>query len=191
MTSLIVDVITLQTWIPSIVQSLEERIHSRQQQLYILMMADLPPLAIDASVLERLLIELLTNVCNHTPAKEQIVVSADAAKDTVQISISNSDGEYPIYQQFWTSEACYYVLENHSQANNSQANIFQQGNAPELETVQKLAKQLGVSIQLESAANQTTFTIQFPHKFLTNHDTNVSEGERIILLCGTAIKPIG
>lgn len=191
MTSLIVDVITLQTWIPAIVQSVEERIHSRQQQLYILMMADLPPLAIDASVLERLLIELLTDVCNHTPARELIIVSACTVRDTVQISISNSGIESLVRKQIQPSEACYYISANSPQAHHSQADNTQQDSDIELVTVQTLAQQLGVFIQSESAANQTTLTIQFPQRFLANPHTNMSEDERIILLRGAAVISIG
>lgn len=156
MTPLLVDVIHLQTWIPSIVQLFEERIRNQQQQLYILMTADLPPVTIDAPTLEQTLVNLLTNACAYTPAGELITVSAYATDQAMQISVSSSGIELASWQQ----------------------------NTVELAAVQRLTRRLKASVSLESAANQVTFTLRIPHSVRTGENPRTSKEERIILTAG-------
>lgn len=176
MTSLLVDVIHLQSWIPSIVQSFAKCIHRQQQQLYILMTADLPPLTTDVTVLEQVLLELLTHACTYTPAGELISVSAHATNNTMQISVSSSDIEISAHESSPSFDPLYGIPESASW----------QRSGVELLVIQKLAQQLGASILLERGANQTTFTLQFPYEPSVNDGMNNEAGERIILSSGVS-----
>lgn len=180
MTSLMVNVVNLQSWIPAIVELFKERIHEQQQQLYILLTADLPPLTTDAAVLQQVLIELLTYACQQASMGELITVSACAIQDTIQISIGHSGIEIATRDQSRLFDSLCYVPQTDSQPHN--------GNG--LMRAQSLAKQLGTSIQLENAPNQTMLTLQFPYKVLSNDRQPNHESERIILLSGTTTKPL-
>lgn len=171
MTSLIADVIHLQTWIPAIVQLFAERIHNQQQQLYILMMADLPSITTDVSALEQILVELLTHTCNCTPTGELITVSAHATDYRMQISVSSSGIKYaPELPQ----DAFYGTPETASQC-----------ASPAVAAAQKLAQQLQGSLLLENAPGQTTFTLQFPYE-TTADCTDASQDGRILLAGASA-----
>lgn len=180
MTSLLVDVIHLQTWIPSIVQTFEARIHSQRQQLYILMTADLPPLLTDVALLEQILVKLLTQACTYTPAGELISVSAHATDSTIQISISSSGIDLSVQELSQSFDALYYISEN----------APWQGNSTELSGIQKLMQQLGAAILLERATDQTTFTLQFPRESSANERVDVAAGERIILSSGASAQSV-
>lgn len=184
MTSLLVDVIHLQTWIPAIVQSFAAGLYSQQQQLYILMTADLPPLTTDVAVLEQVLLKLLTHACTFTPAGELISVSADATNNTMQISVSSSDIASDIeisgLEPSQSLDARYGIPENASWRRSS----------TELSVIQKLAQQLGASILLERAASQTTFILQFPYETSVSDGINNEAGERIILSSGVSTRSI-
>lgn len=184
MTSLLVDVIHLQTWIPAIVQSFAAGIYSQQQQLYILMTADLPPLTTDGAVLEQVLLKLLTHACTCTPAGELISVSAQATNNTMQISVSSSDiasdMEISGHEPSQSFDALYGIPENASWRRSS----------TELSVIQKLAQQLGASILLERGSSQTTFTLQFPCETWASDRVDAEVGERIILSSGVSARSI-
>lgn len=76
--------ITLQTWIPSIVEPFVSTIQSHHQQLQLNISADLPPLITHLNYLERIVSELLQNACKYTPAEGVITLSAsvEQAADT-------------------------------------------------------------------------------------------------------------
>lgn len=177
MTSLIVDVIHLQTWIPSIVQLFAERIHDRKQQLYILMMADLPSITTDVSALEEILVELLTHTCNCTPAGELITVSADATDYMMQISVSSSGINLSALELPQTCDVFCDMPET-TLHYAKQLNL----TSP---TIQSLVQQLQGSLLLETTVSQTTFTLQFPYE-TTVSSAAADQDERILLAGASA-----
>jgi len=174
MTSLMLDVVNLQSWLPAIVQLFEARIHRQQQQLYILLVADLPPLTTNVAVLEQILIELLTYAYQQTPIGELITVSACVVKEAIQISISNSGIENFTPEPSRLFDSLCYLSQSNLQSSRSG-----------LARAQELARQLGTAIQLENAFNQTTLTLQFADQELIPDRPQTEDSERIILLSGT------
>ena len=172
MAPLTVDVIRLQTWIPSIVQLFEERIHNQQQQLYILLMADLPPVPTNASALKQTLVELLRYACQHTLAGELITVSAYATDLAMEISVSSSGFRSSTHADSSTLDVFHLSTTN--------ASRFYKDT--ELTAIQNLAKPLNASLLLESTESQTTFTLQLPYE--TGAKSNPDNDERIILASG-------
>jgi signal transduction histidine kinase len=169
MTPSITDTIDLQNWLPSVVKLFKERICRQQKQLYIVTTADLPLLKTNISDLEQILVALLSNACQYTPAGKAIVVCAYATANTTQLSVSDSGVEITA---------------------NKQTQIFNPwqrgGTGLGLAIAQKLVQRLGASIRVESANNQTTFTVQFPHKMTAKKGANSgnSDDERIrFLMC--------
>ncbi|QZZ20759.1 PAS domain-containing protein [Leptothermofonsia sichuanensis E412] len=73
---LVLTPISLQIWLPHVVESFMERLQNHQQTLQFNLPDDLPPLTTDLSYLQRILTELLTNAYKYTPAGETITVAA-------------------------------------------------------------------------------------------------------------------
>ncbi|NMG11589.1 hypothetical protein DP117_33935 [Brasilonema sp. UFV-L1] len=175
----IMDTINLKTWIPSIVGLFEERIRNSRQHVYILTTGELPLLTTDISDLERILIELLTNACKYTPAGEMIIVSAYGTANMIELSVSNSGVEIASAEQAQIFDAFYRIPNNDPWQHR--------GTGLGLALVQKLVKRLGASIQVESAAGQTTFTVKFPGGTEKNGD-DCSSRERVVFLADTPTK---
>ncbi|MDM9385665.1 HAMP domain-containing sensor histidine kinase [Chlorogloeopsis sp. ULAP01] len=79
---------------------------------------------------------------------------------------------------------CAYTTANTTQLSVSNSSVERDGTGLGLAIVQKLAQRLGASIFVESANEQITFTLQFPHKLTAKRGTNSrnSDGERIRFL---------
>lgn len=108
----------------------------------------------DLTALERILTELLNNACKYTPSRETISVSVHATAEMLQLCVSNSGVEIAaseLSQIFNT----FYRIPNNDPWKHS-------GTGLGLALVKKLVERLGATIQVESAAGQTTFTVQFP-----------------------------
>lgn len=73
---LVLTPISLQIWLPHVVESFMERLQNHQQTLQFNLPDDLPPLTTDLSYLQRILTELLTNAYKYTPAGETITIAA-------------------------------------------------------------------------------------------------------------------
>jgi signal transduction histidine kinase len=147
-------VVDLKAWMPPLVQSFEERAGGQQQQLNLVIPPNLPSLLTNRADLERILQELLTNACKYTPPGEIITVSAQATVSMIQISVSNSGIEIATEELSRIFEA-FYRIPNHDPWQYG-------GMGMGLALVQKLVRRLGASIQVESRAGQTIFTVQFP-----------------------------
>lgn len=82
--------IQLKDWLPHIAETFEERMRDHQQQLCLDFPAELPVLLTDLSILERIVVELLTNACKYTPAGETITVQVQVVMASPPDS-SNAD----------------------------------------------------------------------------------------------------
>ncbi len=150
MTAIAID---LQTWLPPIVEPFRERIHCQQQQLNLSIASELPSLETDITDLERIVTELLNNACKYTPAGEAIAVSAYITTNIVRLSVSNTGVEIPPNELPRIFDLFYRIPKNDPWKYG--------GTGLGLALVKKMVKHLGATIQVESADNKTTFTIQF------------------------------
>lgn len=82
--------LALQTWLPHVLEPFWDRAQRQQQQLHLSISPDLPPVTTDASLLQRVLGELLTNACKYTPAGERIEVSATATATLLNLCVTNT-----------------------------------------------------------------------------------------------------
>ncbi|MBD0390238.1 MAG: GAF domain-containing protein, partial [Nostoc sp. C3-bin3] len=146
--------IDLESWLYPIVESFRELTNCQRQVLNLSIDHALPLLETDITDLERIITELLNHVCKYTPAGESITVSAHLTGDAVELNISNSGLELTSKELSRIFEP-FYHLSKHDPWKHS-------GTGLELALVQKMVRHLGGSINVESAADQTTFTIKFP-----------------------------
>ncbi|MBE9052963.1 GAF domain-containing protein [Nostocales cyanobacterium LEGE 11386] len=146
--------IDLQTWLPPIVESFRELACCQRQELNLTIETALPILETDITDLERIVTELLNHTCKYTPAGESITVSVTLTVDALQLRISNSGLEIPTSDQSRIFEPFYHISKNDPWKYS--------GTGLELALVQKMVSHLGGSIQVESAAGQTSFIVQFP-----------------------------
>ena len=154
--TLLVEAINLQDWLPIIIEPFLDRTQQCQQALQINLPTDLPTLISDRASLERILAELLNNACKYTPFGGEIVVSigdksvSAATIFTISNSVEIAEVELPrIFDKF------YRV---------SQSDRWKQGGTGlGLALVQKLVEQLQGTILVESSRGWTTFTVELPN----------------------------
>jgi signal transduction histidine kinase/DNA-binding response OmpR family regulator len=146
--------IELATWLPNLVAPFIDRAHSQQQQLQIDIEAALPAFTTEQSYLDRILAELLNNACKYTPPKASIVVAAHRTTNGLQISVTNGGVEISPREQARIFDK-FYRIPNHDPWKRG-------GTGLGLALVKKLVERLGASIHVESAAEKTTFKLQFP-----------------------------
>jgi PAS domain S-box-containing protein len=146
--------IDLQSWLQPIVESFRDLTNCQRQQLKVSIDRALPLLETDITDMERIITELLNHVCKYTPAGESVIVSAHLRGDAVELNISNSGLELTSNELSRIFEP-FYHLSKHDPWKHS-------GTGLELALVQKMVRYLGGSINVESGAGQTTFTIKFP-----------------------------
>jgi signal transduction histidine kinase len=99
---------------------------------------------------------LLTNACKYTPTQEKIVVTARAAQARIEVSVNNTGVEIPASERERIFEKFYRIPSTDPWK--------QGGTGLGLALVQKRVALLGGTIQLESSANQTCFTVSLPLK---------------------------
>jgi PAS domain S-box-containing protein len=143
-----------QIWISSIAEPFIERAREQQQDLQIDIPSTLPTLTTDLTDLERIITELLNNACKYTPPGGIITVSAQSTAHTLQLCVSNSGIEIPERELTHIFDKFYRVPNNDPWKHG--------GTGLGLALVKKLVEHLGGTIQVESAAAQTIFTLQFP-----------------------------
>ncbi|MBN3881272.1 GAF domain-containing protein [Nostoc sp. JL23] len=146
--------IDFQSWLHPIIESFRDLTICQRQQLSLTVDRALPPLETDITDLERIVTELLNHACKYTPAGEAIAVSAQLIGDTVELNITNSGIELTSNELSRIFEP-FYHLSKHDPWKHS-------GTGLELALVQKMVRHLGGSIDVESAAGETTFTVKFP-----------------------------
>lgn len=162
--------IQLQHWIPHIAEPFEERIRQQNQQLLYRLPDHLPPIVTDVFYLQRTLSELLHNACKYTPTHQKIIVAAEVEDLR---NISPGDEEITIPWQFKIS----VVNTGVTIPDDERDRIFDKfyripnndpwkhgGTGLGLALVKRLVECLGGTIQLESAAEQTGFTLLLPSR---------------------------
>ncbi|BAU42216.1 PAS domain S-box protein [Leptolyngbya sp. O-77] len=104
---LILSPLTLQDWLPHVLEPFLNRAQRQQQRLTLSISPDLPPVTTDASLLQRILGELLTNACKYTPTGEGIEVSATATAMLLNLCVANTGVDVPatecdrIFERFY------------------------------------------------------------------------------------------
>lgn len=151
------ETIQLDQWINQLIQPFQERAQARQQILSVeLPDQELPPFASDAPALERILAELLNNACKYTPPGETITVIVRSLVNTVQFQVRNSGVEIPVEEQRRIFDKFYRVVD---------ADRWKQGGTGlGLALVQRLTEHLGGTVEVESVAGQTIFTVEVPNQ---------------------------
>lgn len=152
--NIIPETLCLQDWTPKLLKIFEARVHTHQQILKIEIDPDLPPLVSDRTSLERILIELLTNACKYTPAGEVIRLKIQKVDGQFQLCVCNSGIEIPPHELLRIFDKFYRIPKTDPWK--------QGGTGLGLALVQQLVKQLGGSIHVSSANNQTCFTVILP-----------------------------
>jgi signal transduction histidine kinase len=152
--------VNLQEAIPIVVKPFLNRVANQQQTLQLEIAANLPILGIDQTSLERILVELLGNACKFTPIGEVIVVklslestSLEALK-TLQVRVTNSGVEIPLSDCSQIFERFYRIANGDRWKHD--------GTGLGLTLVKKLTEHLGGTIQVESGAGKTCFTVEIP-----------------------------
>ena len=146
--------INLPAWVVQLVKPFHDRVKTRNQQLQVECPDILPRLLCDASNLERILVELLTNACKYSPSEALIKLSIQAQPEAMVFQVSNSGVEIPAQERSRIFDK-FYRIPN--------ADPWKQGGTGlGLALVQKLVDRVGGSILADSAPGQTWFTVQLP-----------------------------
>ena len=149
----------LQYWLPSLLEAFFVRTQERQQILRLNISSDIPPLITDNANLIRIFSELLNNACKYTPACGEIILSVHYVKNE-----ESSATHYTVFTIGNSTEiptaALPDIFEKFYRVPH--ADIWKQGGTGlGLTLVQKIVAQLNGTIQVESSAGWTTFTLTF------------------------------
>lgn len=151
------EALTLETWLPTLVESFIPRARHRDQHLDLAVAATLPLLNTDVASLERVLAELLNNACKYTPPGEHIQLSVCAlGDDTPQVcfQLVNTGVEIPHAELSRIFDKFYRVPS---------ADPWKQGGTGlGLALVKKLVTYLGGDLSVESEGQRTCFTVVLP-----------------------------
>ncbi|GAB4235370.1 MAG: hypothetical protein Kow00121_62920 [Elainellaceae cyanobacterium] len=150
----------LQEIIPQVIKPFLNRAANQQQTLQLEIATNLPVLIIDQNSLERILTELLCNACKFTPVGGAIVVrlsletTSTKALNNFQLNVTNSGIEIPTSEYSRIFERFYRIPKDDRWKYG--------GTGLGLTLVKELTEHLGGSIQVESEAGQTCFTVEIP-----------------------------
>lgn len=147
--------ICLQDWIPNWVEPFEERIKVHQQSLHTTLPPDLPPLVSDPSRLRRILAELMDNACKYTSPGGSIRLSVTVKLGLFQLQVCNTGVEIPAQELTFIFDKFYRIPSGDRWG--------QGGSGLGLALVKELVNRLAGSIQVESKAGQTCFTVKLPN----------------------------
>lgn len=151
------ETLSLQEWLPSLIEPFQLRFTARQQSFQAHYSPDLPPIISETASLRRILTELLNNACKYTAPGKQIHLTSsfDPALEpaVTRFTICNqsliAEAELPkIFDKF-------YRCPN--------ADPWKQGGTGlGLALVKKLVERLQGKIQVTSADEWTKFTVELP-----------------------------
>ncbi|MBW4522553.1 MAG: response regulator [Scytolyngbya sp. HA4215-MV1] len=147
--------LSLETWIPYVLEAFESRTQERQQTLKVQIEPGCPPLISDPNSLERVITELLNNACKYTLTGGDIIFRVSKHSTNCLFEICNQGGI--------PEKDLPHIFERFYRASNTQV-TQQSGTGLGLTLVKKLVEQLTGSIQVESQNGWTTFTIHLPLK---------------------------
>ncbi|ABA19981.1 PAS/PAC sensor signal transduction histidine kinase [Trichormus variabilis ATCC 29413] len=149
----VLETIHIQQWLWRIVEEFKTRnFDICRQKLHISVSPSLATLTSNPCSLERILIELLTNACKFSPPEGEITVTAQIKSQNIVLQVINSDVEIPQSELPHIFDKFYRIPSNDPGK--------QGGTGLGLALVQKLIKQLGGTIEVESGSNRTCFSIQ-------------------------------
>jgi signal transduction histidine kinase len=143
--------INLKQWLPEIVSRFSEQAVRQGQILSCDIALDLSTLISHEPSLRRIIIELLTNACKHSPPDSWIALKADVQEKSVVIKVTNTGVTIPP-DQFHRIFEPFYRLTRHNLWNLS-------GTGLGLALVKKLVQVLGGEIQVSSQTGETAFTV--------------------------------
>lgn len=152
--------VDLQEFIPQVIQPFLARATHQQQTLQLKIDNNLSILEVDQTSLERILAELLCNACKFTPIGGEIVVELCSkpppvtAFNTLLLRVKNSGVAIPLKEYSRIFDR-FYRIPNGDRWKHD-------GTGLGLTLVKKLTEHLGGSIQVESEAGQTCFTVEIP-----------------------------
>lgn len=147
--------IKIYNWIPHIIELFEEEAQRHQQRLQAILPPDLPILVSDLAILNRVLMELLTNAHKYTPPNENITVSAYLqAENYLHLKVSNTGVEVPTDELTRIFDKFYRIpTEDRWQ---------QGGTGLGLALLKKMVEHIGGSVWAESGSGQTSFIVELP-----------------------------
>jgi signal transduction histidine kinase len=182
----LVEVVNLQSWIPSLLEPFCYLPQQRKQTLQVNLPPEIPPLLIDRVSLRRILTELLNNACKYTPVGGAIALSVHHDQLVFE---ENSEPEthylYPAAEAKLPTKrgsdspqftgVTTFTIRNSTEIHPSElSRIFEKfyrvpqhdpwqqgGMGLGLALVQKLVEHLRGTIQVESRQGWTTFTVSF------------------------------
>lgn len=166
--------VNLNEWVPHLLEPFALRMDQQQQTLHVHLSPNLPPLNTDLPKLNRILIELLDNVCKYTPAGETITLSAnplqtgrgwggDTSRDgdiivypptAIQISLTSGGVEIPAIELPHLFDRFYRVPSSDPWKHS--------GMGLGLALVKKLVDCLEGTIVVKSGNQQTCFKMTLP-----------------------------
>ncbi len=144
----------LPTWLPHIIEPFIDRTRQENLSLHLELSPNLPLLFSNTFSVERILTELLTNACKHTPTGEEITVAAKTNGDNIEISVTNSGVEIPTDEIPKIFDKFYRIP--------CSDRWKQGGTGLGLALVKRLANHLGGSIEVTIINRKTCFTLQLP-----------------------------
>jgi len=152
------EVLHLNSWLPSVIEPFQSRTQHRQQSLRVEYPADLPSLSSDRAWLERILVELLNNACKYTPNGGEILLSVSFTNlpdPRVTFRVTN-EARIP-------STELPRIFDKFYRISNSDP-WKQGGTGLGLALVKKLVERLEGQISVESNNGLTTFIVELPQR---------------------------
>jgi len=164
-----VQIMDLHDWLPKVIEPFDTRFASRNQQFEMSCSQQLSSLSTDFDVLQRILAELINNACKYTATEQAIELKAvpleQGHEDDGPSSEVSGDGVvFKVRNQVEIPQSELPNLFNKFYR-VPHADLWNQGGTGlGLALVQKLAQQIGGSIEVESAQGWTTFSIAVPQQ---------------------------
>lgn len=147
--------ISLQDWIPHILEGFALRMQTQKQVLRLELSPNMPPVKIDVSSLNRIVTELLTNACKYTPSGGIITVTASIKNGVFHFSISNTGVTIPAEELSRMFDKFYRIPNNNPWQHD--------GTGLGLALVKKLVEYMNGQIVAKSANNVTQFIVSCPY----------------------------
>lgn len=146
--------IELSSWLRPILESFRDITSLQQQQLDLNIPASLPSIDIDITDFERIICELLNQVCKYTPAGESITVAIAQNIDTLELEFSSSGLEVSAHELAQIFQP-FYRLGKNAPGKSSDSGL-------EMALVKGMVKRNGGSIYGLSADNRLIIMIKLP-----------------------------
>jgi signal transduction histidine kinase len=153
-TPLTLTILDLNPWLQNMMHSFEEQMQRQQQHFQMKIPPDLPRLTTDASLLLRIVTELLNNACKYTPSQEAIVLTATATEQALHLRISNSGVDLSPQELDRLFET-FYRVPSHDPWKHG-------GTGLGLALVKQQVEQIQGAIAVTNQPGWLSFTLQLP-----------------------------